>query len=195
MLLRIILKSISALVVALFAWSLITAEVVSAPPGVSPHEYNEQLKNEGKPGRYVLASGADVDSVGRNNRFLGAFLLAIAAFLLVWGWNDWRRRNSWSKTAAPNLAPRPVTLRSEDVPYIDSPGMRLTRNPYLPLLMECSNCSQEFRLHVNSAALEGFECTDEIGSTECPLCGAGIKIIPQNTRAVSFREAERFPMK
>jgi len=195
MILRIAIKLTAALVIGLFSWSLITAEVVSAPPGTSPDQYNEQLKSEGRPGRLILPSGGDVERVKLDNQYRAAFYFAIAVLLSVWGWNDWRRRNNRQKTGLPTFSPSRDTLRSEDFPYTDAPGLKITRNPYLPLVTACSSCSKEFRLHVNSAALEGFEITDDIGFSECPLCGAGNKIIPQNTRAVSFAEATQLPIK
>ena len=63
------------------------------------------------------------------------------------------------------------------------------RNPYLPLVMECPKTGTTFRLGVNSGTWENSNG----GRTKCPICGDWHEFTKENTRAVSFKEAEELP--
>ena len=60
------------------------------------------------------------------------------------------------------------------------------RNPYLPLVMDCPATGKTFRLRVNSGTWEDSDG----GSTRCPICGEWHDFNRENTRSVSFKEAE-----
>jgi hypothetical protein len=68
-------------------------------------------------------------------------------------------------------------------------GMRIERNPHLPLVMDCPKTAKTFRLGVNSAVWEDSEG----GKTRCPICGDWHEFSRRNTRSVSFEQAEKFP--
>ena len=67
--------------------------------------------------------------------------------------------------------------------------MRIERNPYLPLVMNCPSTGKTFRLNVNSATWEDSAG----GRAKCPLCGDWHEYNKGNTRTVSFQEASQFP--
>ena len=90
--LKIVVKVIVVFIISLLAISLYNAEVVEAPIGLTPKEYNDRLKAEGKPGRYILRSGGDIALIERDNKRLSILYLFVAGLLLVWAWNDWRHR-------------------------------------------------------------------------------------------------------
>ncbi len=69
------------------------------------------------------------------------------------------------------------------------PGIRVMRNPHLPLVMECPKTEKTFRLGVNSAVWE----MSAGGNAKCPICGEMHAFNRQNTRSVAWKEAESFP--